>query len=105
MFQISKYHLDVKQLFSKAISNIYCPSYFRGSRQEMMNASINSLYICGMSKFLRLTKNMKLYNMNFESEISELQKFSYWVAAVEDSLLGGANDENTNIDIADDIHL
>lgn len=48
---------------------------------------------------------MRLHSMNSEFEAMGLEKFSYWVTAVGDSLLGCTNDRKTNIDILNDIYL
>lgn len=58
------------------------PVISKGSRQDVVNASINSSYIWRDVQILRLTKNMRLQTVDSETEASELQKFSDWVAAI-----------------------
>ncbi|XP_057811702.1 uncharacterized protein LOC131025941 [Salvia miltiorrhiza] len=71
----------------------------KGSRQDIVFATINSSYLWRYCKVLRLTKNMRLKNMGSSAEAVELEEFSKWIASIGDGTIGSANDGNVNIDI------
>lgn len=48
----------------------------KGSMQDTVLASINSSYLWRYCKVLRLTKNMRLHNLDSDSECVELKLFS-----------------------------
>lgn len=77
----------------------------RGSRAEVVNATINSSYLWRHVQVLKLMKNMRLLNIADQSKLVALKEFSEWVAIVGDGRLGGENDGICTINIPDDIIL
>ncbi|CAH9134654.1 unnamed protein product [Cuscuta epithymum] len=74
-----------------------------GSRQDVVNATINSSYLWSNCTVLRLTKNMRLQNLTSEDESYDLKKFSEWIASIGDGVLGEENDGFVSIDIPEDL--
>ncbi|KAK6158896.1 hypothetical protein DH2020_006210 [Rehmannia glutinosa] len=74
-------------------------------RQDIVRATINSSRLWRYCTVLRLTKKMRLQNLNSDSEYLELKKFSKWIASIGDGSVGGPNDGIVDIEIPDDILL
>lgn len=77
----------------------------KGSRQDIVFATINSSYLWKDCKVLHLTKNMRLQNLNIIDKEGEIQNFSKWIADIGDGTIGESNDDNLNIELPDDIML
>ncbi|XP_042005673.1 uncharacterized protein LOC121754362 [Salvia splendens] len=77
----------------------------KGSRQNVVNATINSSYLWSSCTVLRLTKNMRLLSVEKPDEASKLKEFSSWVASIGDGVVGGPNDGEVVIDLPSDIVL
>ncbi|XP_042067091.1 uncharacterized protein LOC121810365 [Salvia splendens] len=77
----------------------------KGSRQDVVNATINSSYLWKSCTVLRLTKNMRLLNTENVHEASKLKEFSSWVASIGDGVIGGPNDGEVAIQLPIDIVL
>ncbi|XP_042055868.1 uncharacterized protein LOC121800363 [Salvia splendens] len=77
----------------------------KGSRQDVVNATINSSYLWKSCTVLRLTKNMRLLNVESVDEASKLKEFSSWVASIGDGVVGGPNDGEVAIQLPIDIVL
>ncbi|XP_075521381.1 uncharacterized protein LOC142554603 [Primulina tabacum] len=77
----------------------------KGSRQDIVLATINSSYLWRHCKVLRLTKNMRLQNLGSDQEYAEMKKLSDWIANLGDGKIGEANDGYATIDIPDEILL
>ncbi|XP_058774276.1 uncharacterized protein LOC131648518 [Vicia villosa] len=75
----------------------------RGSRSDIIHASINSSYIWDHCKVLRLTKNMRLLQSTTPSSSTELEEFSNWILDVGDGKLAEPNDGYADIDIPKDM--
>ncbi|XP_058742334.1 uncharacterized protein LOC131614800 [Vicia villosa] len=75
----------------------------RGSRSDIIHASINSSYIWDHCKVLRLTKNMRLLQSTTPSSSTELEEFSNWTLDVGDGKLAEPNDGYADIDIPKDM--
>ncbi|XP_015166583.1 ATP-dependent DNA helicase PIF1-like [Solanum tuberosum] len=56
----------------------------KGSRQDIVNATLNSSYLWPHCELLTLTKNMRLQNSDADTDLKELQEFSDWILAVGD---------------------
>ncbi|XP_019192717.1 PREDICTED: uncharacterized protein LOC109187011 [Ipomoea nil] len=56
----------------------------KGSRQDIVNATINASYLWLYCKVLRLTKNMRLQNSSSNSDSEKLTQFSEWIANIGD---------------------
>ncbi|KAL3655713.1 hypothetical protein CASFOL_000109 [Castilleja foliolosa] len=57
----------------------------KGSRQDVVNTTINSSYIWRNCEVLRLTKNMRLQSMGSFDESVQLTKFAEWIAKTGDN--------------------
>ncbi|XP_047953329.1 uncharacterized protein LOC125199313, partial [Salvia hispanica] len=77
----------------------------KGSRQDIVNATINSSYLWKSCKVLRLTKNMRLFGIASAEEASKLKEFSKWIASIGDGVVGDSNDGYANINIPSDLLL
>ncbi|XP_073137587.1 uncharacterized protein [Henckelia pumila] len=77
----------------------------RGSRQDIVLATINSSYIWRHCTVLRLTKNMRLQNLGSDEECAKTKQFSDWIANIGDGKTGEQNDGYATIDIPDDFLL
>ncbi|XP_012828666.1 PREDICTED: ATP-dependent DNA helicase PIF1-like [Erythranthe guttata] len=75
----------------------------KGTRQEVVFASINSSCLWRYCEVLTLTKNMRLQSGKSDSEVREVKKFSEWVLSVGDGTVGGPNDGVVDIEIPDDL--
>nr|XP_025603131.1 uncharacterized protein LOC112695132 [Arachis hypogaea]XP_025630251.1 uncharacterized protein LOC112723204 [Arachis hypogaea]XP_025674055.1 uncharacterized protein LOC112773204 [Arachis hypogaea]XP_025674064.1 uncharacterized protein LOC112773214 [Arachis hypogaea] len=75
------------------------PVITKGSRQDIVNASINSSYLWQQCKLLRLTQNMRLRVTNGDENIEDLRKFANWILDVGDGKLGNLEDSASVISI------
>ena len=75
----------------------------KGSRQDIVNASLNSSYLWSHCKVLSLTKNMRLQVESSPEEINEIREFSDWILAVGNGTVGGDNDGYQEIEIPEDL--
>jgi len=75
----------------------------KGTRQEIVNATINSLYIWNYCEVLTLTKNMRLLSGASTEDIEERRLFSDWVLAIGDGKMGIRNDVDISINIPPDL--
>jgi ATP-dependent DNA helicase PIF1 len=74
----------------------------RGSRSDIVHASISSSKIWDHCKVLTLTKNMRLQN---SGDPVELKKFSDWILKVGEGRLSEPNDGYAEIDIPKELLL
>lgn len=72
------------------------------SRQDIVHATINSLYLWKDCTILRLTKNMRLQNIGTNESCEELKLFADWIAKIGDGKIAEPNDGCAKIDIPDD---
>lgn len=77
----------------------------KGSRQDVVNATINSSYLWNSCTVLRLTKNMRLHDMQGNDKAYELQEFSDWIANIGDGVVGDSNDGHGIIQLPADVVL
>ena len=73
----------------------------KGTRQDIVFATLKLSNIWNDCKVLRLTKNMRL--RPGLANVDELREFANWILKVGDGKLGGPNDGETIIDIPEDI--
>ena len=64
----------------------------KGSRSDIVHATINASYMWDYCTFLKLTKNMCLYHNSKMSNVKEIKNFSQWLIDVGDGKLGEGND-------------
>ncbi|XP_019227142.1 PREDICTED: uncharacterized protein LOC109208481 [Nicotiana attenuata] len=95
-------HLEVKQLFLVVTSEIL-PVIPKGSRQDIVNASLNSSYLWPHCQLLELTKNMRLQGNEIGTHVDELRVFSNWILAISDGIVGTSVDGNEKVQIPDDL--
>ncbi|XP_023731646.2 uncharacterized protein LOC111879418 [Lactuca sativa] len=70
-----------------------------GSRQNIVNASLSSLYLWQHCKVHRLTINMRLTVGRDQLDIGKIRDFANWLLDIGEGKLGGPNDSETIIDI------
>jgi hypothetical protein len=75
----------------------------KSTRQDIVNASINSSYLWQFCEVLTLSTNMRLLHGSSNSDIIERRKFSEWVLGIGDGSVGEANDEDIKVDIPNDL--
>ncbi|XP_057248138.1 uncharacterized protein LOC130590152 [Beta vulgaris subsp. vulgaris] len=75
----------------------------KGSRQDIVFATVNSSYLWDSCKVLTLTRNMRLQSSSSKSSVDELREFSEWILSVGDGNAGGPNDGEAVVEIAKDI--
>ena len=75
----------------------------KGTRQDIVSASLNSSYLWAHCKVLRLTRNMRLQGGNTEADLLKLREFSEWILSVGDGTIGDSDDGEATIDIPDDL--
>ncbi|XP_019199139.1 PREDICTED: uncharacterized protein LOC109192887 [Ipomoea nil] len=69
----------------------------KGTRQDIVQASINSSYLWNNCEVLRLTKNLRLRSISDEEEVEKLGCFAKWIADVGDGNVGEDNGVDCNI--------
>ncbi|KAL1317076.1 hypothetical protein AAHE18_15G110800 [Arachis hypogaea] len=74
----------------------------RGSRQDIIQSSINSSYLWHNCKVLKLTKNMRL-SLGENNNIQELRNFAEWLLKIGDGLAGDTTDGKSIVHIPSDI--
>ncbi|CAH9080016.1 unnamed protein product [Cuscuta epithymum] len=77
----------------------------KGSRNDIVSATINASYLWRCCKVLRLTKNMRLQSANTPDEIEWIRKFAEWIARIGDGAIGDSSNGFATIEIPDDILL
>ncbi|KAL3648627.1 hypothetical protein CASFOL_005030 [Castilleja foliolosa] len=75
----------------------------KGTRQNIVNATINSSYLWKHCTVLKLTKNMRLQSLDDTDERAKLKEFSEWIASIGDGKVGIENDGRASIEIPDDM--
>ncbi|XP_072074046.1 uncharacterized protein [Arachis hypogaea] len=75
----------------------------KGTRQEIVSATINSSYIWNDCKLLTLTKNMRLRSSDSNTRSSELKEFADWILGIGDGCHGTPMGQCQKILIPDDI--
>lgn len=74
----------------------------KGSRFDIVHATINSSYLWNHCQVLRLTKNMCLQNSSENTSSSYLRAFFKWLLDIGDGILGEPNDGYAEITIPDE---
>ncbi|KAK9683396.1 hypothetical protein RND81_10G137800 [Saponaria officinalis] len=75
----------------------------KGSRQDIVYASISSSPLWRYCKVLKLTRNMRLEVGSSQSNTDEIRQFSEWILQVGDGLAGGPNDDVGDIEIPEEL--
>ncbi|XP_071695053.1 uncharacterized protein [Rutidosis leptorrhynchoides] len=77
----------------------------KGSRSDIVNASLNSSYLWYHIKVLKLTVNMRLQTGCNTDEMEDIKSFAEWILDVGNGTAGGPNDGDVEITIPDEVHL
>ncbi|KAK7315487.1 hypothetical protein VNO77_34037 [Canavalia gladiata] len=71
----------------------------KGSRQDVVHASINSSYLWEFCEVLTLTKNMRLHNGSSNIQKEDLSTFCNWILSIGDGSIGDENEDSIHVDI------
>ncbi|XP_058764879.1 uncharacterized protein LOC131638334 [Vicia villosa] len=74
----------------------------RGTRSDIIYATINSSYLWDHCKFLKLTKNMRLQSGAATSTTEDIRAFSEWILQIGDGTLCEPSDGYADICIPDE---
>ncbi|XP_058726583.1 uncharacterized protein LOC131597942 [Vicia villosa] len=74
----------------------------RGTRSDIIHATINSSYIWDHCKVLKLTKNMRLQTGATTSTANDIRSFSEWILKIGDGTMCEPNDGYASICIPDE---
>ncbi|KAH1035128.1 hypothetical protein GYH30_055207 [Glycine max] len=75
----------------------------KGSRSDIINATINSSYLWPSCEVLILTKNMRLQSNAQSIDDQETTKFAKWILDIGDEVIGSHNDGYVTIEILEAI--
>ncbi|XP_045820117.1 uncharacterized protein LOC123913423 [Trifolium pratense] len=75
----------------------------KGSRADIVHATINSSYLWRKCKVLRLTKNMRLQFSSNSVENEQLREFASWILDIGDGKIGITEDGESIVEIPQDI--
>jgi ATP-dependent DNA helicase PIF1 len=75
----------------------------KGTRQEVVNSTINSSHLWRFCEVLTLTTNMRLLSGSADADIEERKNFSDWILGVGDGSIGDFNDGDITVQIPDDL--
>ncbi|XP_074288915.1 uncharacterized protein LOC141614060 [Silene latifolia] len=79
------------------------PVVSKGSRADVVVASLCLSYLWSFCKVLRLTKNMRLQVGSSSDNVEELRKFSEWLLEIGDGIAGGENDGEVDLELPADL--
>ena len=79
------------------------PVIQKGTREEIVDASLNHSYIWEHCRVLRLTTNMRLKSANNEQDKKEIKEFADWMLKIGEGELGPENDGEAEIEFPDDV--
>ncbi|GAU40269.1 hypothetical protein TSUD_60600 [Trifolium subterraneum] len=79
------------------------PVIRKGSRGDVVNATISSSKLWKHCKVLQLTKNMRLKGDSTDKSQSELKEFADWILKIGDGRIGGDENGEAVINIAEDL--
>ncbi|XP_019180459.1 PREDICTED: uncharacterized protein LOC109175614 [Ipomoea nil] len=77
----------------------------KGTRPDIVRASISSSYLWKSYKVLRLTKNLRLKSVQSEKECKEIEEFAKWIANIGDGIIGCQLDRESEITVPEDLLL
>jgi len=76
----------------------------RGSRSDIVHATINSSYLWDQCQIMNLTKNMRLLQNGLQqSTIAEIEEFSSWIIKIGNGALNEPNDGLVDIEISSEL--
>ncbi|XP_019150114.1 PREDICTED: uncharacterized protein LOC109146917 [Ipomoea nil] len=77
----------------------------KGTRHDIVGASINSSYLWQSCKVFRLTKNLRLRAIQSKDEVEEIEKFTKWIANIGDGVISDSTDGEDDISIPEEFLL
>ncbi|XP_071726239.1 uncharacterized protein [Rutidosis leptorrhynchoides] len=79
------------------------PVIQRGTRSEIVDASLHSSYLWQKCKVLKLTKNMRLRCDSKDSERKEIADFAEWILKIGEGKINTPNDGEADVEFPDEI--
>ncbi|XP_074297447.1 uncharacterized protein LOC141628174 [Silene latifolia] len=79
------------------------PVVSKGSRADVVRATLCSSYLWRSCKLLRLTMNMRLQGGRTSDNVDDIRKLSEWILEIGDGLAGGENDGEVDLQFPDDL--
>ncbi|XP_019175761.1 PREDICTED: uncharacterized protein LOC109171086 [Ipomoea nil] len=77
----------------------------KGTRKDIVGASINASYLWRSCKVFKLTKNLRLRSLQSETEVQEIEKFAKWIANIGDGTIGESLHGECEINIPEEFVL
>ncbi|XP_031112247.1 ATP-dependent DNA helicase PIF4-like [Ipomoea triloba] len=77
----------------------------KGTRQDIVGASINSSYLWRSCKVYRLTKNLRLRCLESNTQVHEIEEFAKWIANIGDGEIGNSTEGYSDLNIPDHLLL
>ncbi|CAH9070301.1 unnamed protein product [Cuscuta europaea] len=74
----------------------------KGSRQDIVQATLNSSFIWPFCKILKLTKNMRVRSGSNDLNSAYIQRFIDWILKIGNEVLGDNEDGESYIDIPEE---
>ncbi|XP_025665110.1 uncharacterized protein [Arachis hypogaea] len=74
-----------------------------GSRQDIVQSSINSLYLWEFCIVMKLTTNMRLTVGASHTQLRQISQFAEWLLTISDGLPGDSSDGESEVNIPEDI--
>ncbi|RZC25469.1 hypothetical protein D0Y65_004247, partial [Glycine soja] len=116
-YNTDEVRLKFLYLFSKMTGNIFggkvmvlggdfrqiLPVIPRGSRSDIVHATINSSYLWDYCQILTLTKNMRLQSNIQVADKEETATFAQWILDIGDGIIGHPNDAYAKVEIPQDL--
>ncbi|XP_071738385.1 uncharacterized protein [Rutidosis leptorrhynchoides] len=81
------------------------PVIQRGTRSEIVHASLHSSYLWSKCQVLKLTKNMRLRCDTNNIDREEIAEFADWVLKIGEGKINDPNDGEADVDFPDDVLL
>ncbi|XP_071714220.1 uncharacterized protein [Rutidosis leptorrhynchoides] len=81
------------------------PVIQRGTRPEIVDASLHSSVLWNKCKVLRLTKNMRLRSENNEAELKGMREFADWILKIGEGKINEPNDGEVDVEFPDELLL
>ncbi|CAJ2631977.1 unnamed protein product [Trifolium pratense] len=75
----------------------------KGTRQEVVHATINSSYLWDFCEVMTLHTNMRLLTDSLDSDFQQRKEFSDWILGIGDGNVGEDNDVDISVQIPDDL--
>ncbi|XP_071704144.1 uncharacterized protein [Rutidosis leptorrhynchoides] len=81
------------------------PVIQRGTRSEIVQASLHSSYLWPKCEVLKLTKNMRLRCDTNNSDRKEIAEFADWILKIGEGKINDPNDGEADVEFPDDVLL